>query len=350
MIRVFWVTKKNIFYWKITYSSTRAKVNTEKSLRKKASMYPDRILDSSTPWKNLLWFLVNSLSRWAGIMGLKADVIRSYGRFLKQLKKNPSACGVLVPWVGIEPVPPALAAWSPNHWTTREVPSGWFYGKIRPLNNSLYRQHIEVRNNRRKLKLRERIRDLVFTTPALCLNFFRNVIFVHIYDFCFPYGKSYSKPLNNVCSGVLIWGWSKVPPPTLSMSCYLHQLHISLLTLLFVGSLCIRWQATCLSSVLSYFSWQRPGGIGTTINCLTRKRKTLTEHKRLVQSHTATPVQTELDSAWLQSHPHPNHWPTLPCQEDMILTAWKTSSSKLYSLFFWNHVFHSAKWGLSCFT
>ena len=60
-------------------------------------MYPDRILDSSTPWKNLLWFLVNSLSRWAGIMGLKADVIRSYGRFLKQLKKNPLACGVLVP-------------------------------------------------------------------------------------------------------------------------------------------------------------------------------------------------------------------------------------------------------------
>ena len=51
-------------------------------------MYPDRILDSSTPWKNLLWFLVNSLSRWAGIMGLKADVIRAYGRFLKQLKKK----------------------------------------------------------------------------------------------------------------------------------------------------------------------------------------------------------------------------------------------------------------------
>ena len=32
------------------------------------------------------------------------------------------ACGILVPWPGIEPVPPALEAWSLNHWTTREVP------------------------------------------------------------------------------------------------------------------------------------------------------------------------------------------------------------------------------------
>ena len=28
-------------------------------------------------------------------------------------------CGILVPWLGIETVPPALEAWS--HWTTREV-------------------------------------------------------------------------------------------------------------------------------------------------------------------------------------------------------------------------------------
>ena len=31
------------------------------------------------------------------------------------------ACGILVPWPGIEPMPPALEARSPNHWTTREV-------------------------------------------------------------------------------------------------------------------------------------------------------------------------------------------------------------------------------------
>ena len=34
------------------------------------------------------------------------------------------SCGIrdLVPWPGIEPGPPALGAWSLNHWTTREVP------------------------------------------------------------------------------------------------------------------------------------------------------------------------------------------------------------------------------------
>ena len=31
-------------------------------------------------------------------------------------------CGTLVPWPGPEPAPSALAAWSLNHWTSREVP------------------------------------------------------------------------------------------------------------------------------------------------------------------------------------------------------------------------------------
>ena len=30
--------------------------------------------------------------------------------------------GILVPRPGIEPLPPAVEAWSPNHWITREVP------------------------------------------------------------------------------------------------------------------------------------------------------------------------------------------------------------------------------------
>ena len=33
-----------------------------------------------------------------------------------------AACGILVPRPGIEPVPPAVEAWSLNHWTAREVP------------------------------------------------------------------------------------------------------------------------------------------------------------------------------------------------------------------------------------
>ena len=28
----------------------------------------------------------------------------------------------LIPWPGIEPVPPAVEVHSPNHWTAREVP------------------------------------------------------------------------------------------------------------------------------------------------------------------------------------------------------------------------------------
>ena len=32
------------------------------------------------------------------------------------------ACGILVPQPGIEPVSPAMEAWSPNHWTAGEFP------------------------------------------------------------------------------------------------------------------------------------------------------------------------------------------------------------------------------------
>lgn len=31
-------------------------------------------------------------------------------------------CGFLVPQPGIKPVSPALGAWSPNPWTSKEVP------------------------------------------------------------------------------------------------------------------------------------------------------------------------------------------------------------------------------------
>ena len=33
------------------------------------------------------------------------------------------ACGILVPWPGIEPAPSAVEVWSPNHWTAREFPN-----------------------------------------------------------------------------------------------------------------------------------------------------------------------------------------------------------------------------------
>ena len=40
-----------------------------------------------------------------------------------------TAFWILVPQPGIEPMPPALEAWSLNHWTTREVPEMKIYVK-----------------------------------------------------------------------------------------------------------------------------------------------------------------------------------------------------------------------------
>ena len=33
-----------------------------------------------------------------------------------------AACGILVPWPGIEPVAPSVKMQSPNYWTTRKFP------------------------------------------------------------------------------------------------------------------------------------------------------------------------------------------------------------------------------------
>ena len=37
-----------------------------------------------------------------------------------------SGIAVLIPWPGIEPVPPAVEAWRINHWTSRELPNYLF--------------------------------------------------------------------------------------------------------------------------------------------------------------------------------------------------------------------------------
>ena len=39
------------------------------------------------------------------------------------------ACGILVPWPGIEPMSSPVKARSPNHWTAREFPSQQFLDK-----------------------------------------------------------------------------------------------------------------------------------------------------------------------------------------------------------------------------
>ena len=36
-------------------------------------------------------------------------------------------CGILVPGLGMETMPPTSEAWNCNHWTTREIPKFLFY-------------------------------------------------------------------------------------------------------------------------------------------------------------------------------------------------------------------------------
>ena len=38
-----------------------------------------------------------------------------------------ATCRILVPWPGIEPMPPAVEVWSSNHWTAREVPEVCYF-------------------------------------------------------------------------------------------------------------------------------------------------------------------------------------------------------------------------------
>ena len=44
----------------------------------------------------------------------------SYKKILIFFWPCPTACGILVPQPGIEPMPPAVEAQCPNHWTVKE--------------------------------------------------------------------------------------------------------------------------------------------------------------------------------------------------------------------------------------
>ena len=49
-----------------------------------------------------------------------------WGCYLSVFQLCHAARGILVPQPGTEPVSPALEAWSPNPWITREVPNFLF--------------------------------------------------------------------------------------------------------------------------------------------------------------------------------------------------------------------------------
>ena len=58
---------------------------------------------------------------------LSLDLVESVCTYVFiYIRPRRAACGILVPQPGIEPVPPAMEARSPNHWTTREFPESVF--------------------------------------------------------------------------------------------------------------------------------------------------------------------------------------------------------------------------------
>ena len=225
----------------------------------------------------------------------------------------------------------------------------WRHGEVRQQDNSLRRRCTEVWSNRREMEPRKRIRDLVFSTSRLCLNFFQNAVFTNTHAFCFPYGNVIRACHSTEALGSWLGDW-KQSTITIAVSSFSAWPPPS--TPAAVGSQDAGPWATCLSSALSS-SWPRPCGVGTVSICLTRKRKTLREVKWLVQSHPAMQVKTDLDSMWLQSQPHPNHWSTLPCQEDMPTCqseGLKNKQPQIIVLLSLKECFlHSAKWGLHCF-
>ena len=68
------------------------------------------------------WQMKKSRPSWAEWLTQGCGLLRAEFGFVFVLNifwLGCTACGILVPWQGIEPVPTALAAQSLNHWTAR---------------------------------------------------------------------------------------------------------------------------------------------------------------------------------------------------------------------------------------
>ena len=93
-----WIHKK------ITYLSTEFYDYTWSVWIPKSFPKLERGRDERVPWRSYTNFDLHSV---------KVEIVCLFGQ---------AACGILVPWPGLEPVSPALEGWSLNHLTTREVP------------------------------------------------------------------------------------------------------------------------------------------------------------------------------------------------------------------------------------
>ena len=81
----------------------------------------------NTTSHSLLDCKVSTENSAASLMGIPS-YLTSYFSFLFFFYLWPylEACRILFPWLGMEPSPPAVQAWSPNHWSIREVPTSYF--------------------------------------------------------------------------------------------------------------------------------------------------------------------------------------------------------------------------------
>ena len=82
--------------------------------KKKLSYLPPRNSDTVC----LLFYCELCPHPWWSTAACSVDFVLCFSIFIFGCM----ACGVLVPQSGIEPVPPALEAWSLSHWTSREIP------------------------------------------------------------------------------------------------------------------------------------------------------------------------------------------------------------------------------------
>ena len=101
-----------------------------------SSLWPNDFQEWKPPGKSLVlkpffsWFcpvttplLYTYLHFWCPVLEIPLIVIYSSGHcifFFFFLVTPLEACGILLPWPRIKPAPPALEAWSLNHWTTKE--------------------------------------------------------------------------------------------------------------------------------------------------------------------------------------------------------------------------------------
>ena len=90
------------------------------------------------------------------------------------------ACGILVPWPGIEPMPPAVDAQSLNHWTAREVPASESLQKKK----SLYLSDIRVLwNNQTLPKMYNVESEHSFSLERTLFTFYNQIFSIHMLEF-----------------------------------------------------------------------------------------------------------------------------------------------------------------------